>query len=80
MDERTLARVTRLVADYGGMEQDDVYPATELADLLDSLDRFDLALELEVEFDIDIDEGRLEGFRTVQELVEYVDGLRPVLN
>ena len=53
---------------------DQVDPSMSLAGLnLDSLEKLSLAMDLEEEFDIDIDDDTAEGFITVANVIDYVE-------
>ena len=53
---------------------DQVDPSMSLAGLnLDSLEKLSLAMDLEEEFDIDIDDDTVEGFITVANVIDYVE-------
>lgn len=64
-----------LIADHLGFETvtDDQNLVADLA--LDSLDRVDLTVTLEREFDIKIDDAALEGWQTVGDVVKTVEAL-----
>ena len=64
-----------LIADHLGFETvtDDQSLLDDLA--MDSLDRVDLAVTLEREFDIKIDDAALEGWQTVGDVVKTVETL-----
>ena len=72
----TNADTTRiLIADHLGFDAvtDEQNLVVDLA--LDSLDRVDLAVTLEREFDIKIDDAALEGWQTVGDVVKTVETL-----
>ncbi len=72
----TNADTTRiLIADHLGFDAvtDDQNLVADLA--LDSLDRVDLTVTLEQEFDIKIDDAALEGWQTVGDVVKTVETL-----
>ena len=72
----TNADTTRiLIADHLGFETvtDEQNLVADLA--LDSLDRADLTVTLEKEFDIKIDDAALEGWQTVGDVVKTVETL-----
>ena len=64
-----------LIADHLGFESvtDDQNLVADLA--LDSLDRVDLTVTLEKEFDIKIDDAALEEWQTVGDVVKTVETL-----
>lgn len=65
----------RLIADHLGFDAvtDEQNLVADLA--LDSLDRVDLTVTLEQEFDIKIDDAALEGWQTVGDVVKTVETL-----
>ena len=72
----TNAETTRiLIADHLGFDAvtDDQNLVADLA--LDSLDRVDLTVTLEKEFDIKIDDAALEEWQTVGDVVKTVETL-----
>lgn len=72
----TNADTTRiLIADHLGFDAvtDEQNLVVDLA--LDSLDRVDLTVTLEQEFDIKIDDAALEGWQTVGDVVKTVETL-----
>lgn len=70
----TFERIAKVLAQYRDMEESSITPETKFEDLgLDSLDMVDLLMALEDEFGVEIEaEDRL---KTVNDLVEYIDGL-----
>lgn len=64
-----------LIADHLGFDAvtDEQNLVADLA--LDSLDRVDLTVTLEQEFDIKIDDAALEEWQTVGDVVKTVEGL-----
>ena len=64
-----------LIADHLGFDAvtDEQNLVADLA--LDSLDRVDLTVTLEQEFDIKIDDAALEGWQTVGDVVKTVETL-----
>lgn len=69
-------KVKELVADYTNMESDKIRPEFNLEELgLDSLDRVEIVLELEEEFDIQVDEDEIEKIETVKGIIDYIEKL-----
>src|SRR5262245_18912872 len=77
MSEHVEPRVRGLVAEYLGVEPQELTPDVSLVDDLaaDSLNLVELALVLESQFGIVITEAALDRLRTYGELVETVAGL-----
>lgn len=73
----TFERVKKCVVDSAGVDEARVTAEAKLyGDLdLDSLDEVDLAIELEVEFGIEISDEVIESSFTVGDIVKSVDGL-----
>lgn len=74
-EEDRLTRLRRLVARLGGTDVDSVGPGSDLAlDLgLDSLARIELAVGLESELGVSVDDDALAGVGTVAELLAVVE-------
>lgn len=73
----TLHRVRTIVADKFKREPSTIGVDTHLFDDLkaDSLDTIEIVMELEAGFGIEIDEQRIAGPATIQNLVDLVDEL-----
>lgn len=67
-------RIRELIADKLGFDTVEVLPETKLIDDLgmDSLDRIDLMVEMEREFDISLTEEEVEIIETVQQCFDLV--------
>lgn len=74
----TAARIRKLIADYLGQDIDVVTDEKDLFDDLGahSLDRVELVMQLETEFDIVIGDDATEETRTVGGLVKLVEAAR----
>lgn len=68
-------KVKNILIDQLDVEEDQVVPeATVMEDLgADSLAVVDLVMALEDEFDIEIDEDKYESFKTVGDIVKYIE-------
>ena len=78
MDSNKYPTVAQTVCDFiltnHAVKVDQVDPSMSLAGLnLDSLEKLSLAMDLEEEFDIDIDDYTVEGFITVANVIDYVE-------
>lgn len=67
-------RIRELIADKLGFDTVEVLPETKLIDDLgmDSLDRIDLMVEMEREFDISLTEEEVEIIETVQQCFDLI--------
>ena len=67
-------RIRELIADKLGFDTVEVLPETKLIDDLgmDSLDRIELMVEMEREFDISLTEEEIEIIETVQQFFDLV--------
>ncbi len=66
-------RVIELVAAIADVEVKSISDASDLSDLgIDSIDRIEIAMDVEAEFDIEICDDDIEGARTVGDLVRIV--------
>jgi acyl carrier protein len=73
--EVVLANVIRIVADQFGFHDDEVTEDTTLDSLnADELDKTELAMEFENEFEIEISEDEEESMSSVGQLVDLVMG------
>ncbi len=68
-------RLKKIVVDQLGVEESEIIPGASFVEDLhaDSLDRVELILSLEDEFDIQISEEDAEQLTTVQEAMDYVE-------
>ena len=78
MDSNKYPTVAQTVCDFiltnHAVKVDQVDPSMSLAGLnLDSLEKLSLAMDLEEEFDIDIDDDTVEGFITDANVIDYVE-------
>lgn len=67
-------RIRELIADKLGFDTVEVLPETKLIDDLgmDSLDRIELMVEMEREFDISLTEEEIEIIETVQQFFDLI--------
>lgn len=67
-------RIRELIADKLGFDTVEVLPETKLIDDLgmDSLDRIDLMVEMEREFDISLTDEEIEIIETVQQCFDLI--------
>jgi acyl carrier protein len=68
-------RITKIVAEQLGVEEDQVTAEASFMDDLgaDSLDTVELVMALEEEFDIEISDEDAEKIQTVQNAIDYVN-------
>ena len=67
-------RIREVIADKLGLDTVEVLPETKLIDdlVMDSLDRIDLMVEMEREFDISLTEEEVEIIETVQQCFDLI--------
>lgn len=72
--ERVIEQISNL---WAGIDEEEICAESKLNDDLafDSLDYVDLAVKLEKEFDIKIEDDVIDKWKTVQDVVDYVDKL-----
>ena len=70
-----LEKVKAILSSQFDVEEDSITPETNIADDLgaDSLGIVDLVMALEDEFDIEIGEDQYENFKTVGDIVKYIE-------
>ncbi len=71
-------RIKELLVSELGISAADVTPEATLRSKLgiSSVEFVDIAMTIEEEYDIELDEDKLRKIKTVQELVDYVEALR----
>lgn len=71
-------QVTRLVAFESGFKPEDVKPEDELEGRLamDSLDKIELVMAVEEEFEVEITDEEVEACKTVADVVALVERLK----
>ncbi len=71
-------RIKELLVSELGIDSADVTPEATLRSKLgiSSVEFVDIAMTLEEEYDIELDEDKLRKIKTVQQLVDYVESLR----
>jgi acyl carrier protein len=71
----TYERLSKIVVEQLGVEEDQVKPEASFVDDLnaDSLDLVELVMSLEEEFGTEISDEQAERIRTVQDATDYVD-------
>lgn len=74
-DDNVAQRVTDVIAEWLGVADFEVTPEKRLVEDLgaDSLDRIEILMELESEFDIEIDDRYAELVTTVQQAIDIVN-------
>ena len=75
MNEELLKKVTDVVVDKLGVKAEDVKPESSFVNDLgaDSLDRVELVMALEDEFDLEIMDSESEKFQTVADVVNFIE-------
>jgi len=71
----TLDRVKKIMADHLEISEDEIRLQSDFQDDLgvDSLDIFEIVMEIEDEFELEIPNEDIEGVKTVEDLVKYID-------
>lgn len=71
----TLNRVKKIMADHLEVSEDEIKLESDFQDDLgvDSLDIFEIVMEIEDEFDLEIPNEDIENVKTVEDLVKYID-------
>jgi len=71
----TFEKIKKIVADQIGLDKEEIkMSSTFKEDLgIDSLDIFEIVMELEEEFEIEIPTEDLEGMTRVEDIVRYID-------
>lgn len=71
-------RIKQIVADQLGVDLSDVVPDASFVDDLgaDSLDRVELIMAMEEEFDIKVDDQDAEKIKTVGQLIDFIVNLK----
>lgn len=74
MESRAFKRSAEILESITGTSIERITPETSLLDDLgiDSLDRVELALEIESEFGVDLDDDDLERIKTVDDLAKRI--------
>ena len=70
-----LEKLSKIIADQLGMEQSSITNTTSLRDDLqaDSLDIVEIIMSIEEEFNIQVDDDDALGFKTVGDVVAYIE-------
>lgn len=78
MSESTFEVVRRVLVDGLSADEAAVSLETNLSEDLgaDSLDAAEMIMSLEDEFDIEIEPAQAEGFKTVNDIVSYIDSVK----
>jgi acyl carrier protein len=73
--DTTLHRITVILAEQLALDEEVIKPESRIIDDLgaDSLDVFEIVMEIEDEFDVHLEDEAVEKVKTVAELVELVE-------
>ncbi len=74
MSEKILERLKKIVMEQLGVDENQITPEASITDDLgaDSLDRVELVMAIEQEFDIEISDEDAEKIVTIQDAVDYI--------
>lgn len=72
-----LEKIKKIISEQFGIGENDITSETVLLEDLDadSLDLIDLAMSLEDEFEVEVPDEELENFKTVGDIVKYIEEL-----
>ncbi|MCL2513196.1 MAG: acyl carrier protein [Oscillospiraceae bacterium] len=69
-------KIRAIICDQLELEEDNVAMESDMEDLgADSLDLVDLVMALEDEFEIEVPDEELESFKTVGDVVKFIEGV-----
>ena len=73
----TYEKVKKIILEHLDVNEADIHPGADFMEDLgaDSLDVAELIMSIEDEFNLEINEEDLEGLRTVDDVVDYLDKL-----
>ncbi len=75
--QNTQDKVVAIIADKLSIDKKSITPTANLQDLgADSLDLVEIIMKLEEQFGIEIDDAKAEQLKNVQDVVNYVHGIR----
>ncbi len=70
-------RIKEMICDQFDIPEEEITMDSTMEDLdIDSIDAVDLAMSIEDEFDIDIPDNELEGFKSVGDVVRFVESVQ----
>ncbi len=72
-----LEKIKKIISEQFGIPENDISAETVLLEDLDadSLDLIDLAMSLEDSFEVEVPDEELEKFKTVGDIVKYIEEL-----
>lgn len=72
------AKIKSIIAEQLGVTEEDVKPESSFSDDLraDSLDMVELVMAIEDAFHVELPEDKVEGIKTVQNAIDYVNAHR----
>lgn len=70
--------IKKMLVQELGVEESEITPDAKLRSTLgiSSVEFVDIAMTIEEEYDVELDEDKLRKVKTVQDLVDYVESLR----
>ncbi len=66
-------KLKRILSEQLGIDEETITPETTIEDLgADSLDLVEAVMNIEEEFNIDIDDNEIENLKTVKDFLDYI--------
>lgn len=77
-DMEVQAKIRAIIAEQLGVTEEDVKPESSFTEDLraDSLDMVELVMAIEDAFNIELPEDKVEGIKTVQDAISYIESHR----
>ncbi|EHL17145.1 acyl carrier protein [Peptoanaerobacter stomatis] len=68
-------KIRKIISTHTGLDKNNINLDSNIVDdlELDSIEIFDILSEIEGEFSIEIDEDSYESFKTIKDVVEYIE-------
>ena len=68
-------KIRKIISSHTGLDKNNINLDSNIVDdpELDSIEIFDILSEIEGEFSIEIDEDSYEDFKTIKDIVEYIE-------
>ncbi len=68
-------KIRKIISSHTGLDKNNINLDSNIVDdlELDSIEIFDILSEIEGEFSVEIDEDSYEDFKTIKDIVEYIE-------